>query len=281
MVYVPKPVPDIGARPMGVLRHDIVSPVTQTDTRPDTQPGARTPAERVRARPMIRRYRFNWIDTKSVVHEREQPAPALAVVQAAFSAFAHGTLLTTREGPVAVEDLIPGDRLVLAQGGTSRLRWIGQMTHVPGLKASHMSGSQTEAAMIRVPAGSFGPGRPVNDLVLGQGARVVQGGLDGIARLVPVADMADGIHVIRIVPPGVVTLYHLMLERHGVMLADGLEVESYHPGPGVTSRMGREMLTLFMTLFPHIHGPHGFGPLALPRTDTPEQPGHFAGRMAV
>jgi uncharacterized protein (DUF924 family) len=44
--------------------------------------------------------------------------------------------------------------------------------------------------------------------------------------------MADGVHAIRMVSRQPVTFYHLALRRHAVIMVNGLETESFHPGAG-------------------------------------------------
>ena len=60
-----------------------------------------------------------------------QAAPALPVYEKAFGAFTHGVLIQTSEGPVAVEDLVPGMHLECANGRLSKLMWKGSINIVP------------------------------------------------------------------------------------------------------------------------------------------------------
>ena len=83
--------------------------------------------------------------------------------------------------------------------------------------------------------------------------------------LAPARDMTDGMNVIEIQPPRAVTVYHICLREHAVINAGGLEVETFHPGPGFERHMGENMLSLFLSLFPHIDKPADFGELARQR----------------
>ncbi len=58
-------------------------------------------------------------------------APALPEIGAAFSALARGSLVATPSGPVAVEDLRPGDLVTTAEAGAEPLVWIGSITLFP------------------------------------------------------------------------------------------------------------------------------------------------------
>ena len=55
-------------------------------------------------------------------------APAIPAFEDAFGALGRGTILQTRHGPVAVEDLMPGDSLRLIDGSFAPLLWRGMMT---------------------------------------------------------------------------------------------------------------------------------------------------------
>ena len=59
-------------------------------------------------------------------------ALALPAFEQAFAAFGHGILIQTADGPVAVEDLLPGTWLETADGRRTQLLWKGSITLVPG-----------------------------------------------------------------------------------------------------------------------------------------------------
>jgi len=85
------------------------------------------------------------------------------------------------------------------------------------------------------------------------------------AALAPVTAFQDGDAVIRIMPVAPVRVYHLGLARHEVILANGLEVESYHPGRRNEMPLSGDLLSLFLALFPHVRRSGDFGPLVYPR----------------
>jgi len=131
--------------------------------------------------------------------------------------FAAGTRILTRRGEVAVEDLHVGDEaMALLAGGFARITWIGQR---------HMrcatTARPTDHWPLRVRAGAFGPGRPHRDLMLSPDHSVH---VDG--NLIPIRYLENGITVVR-APMAEVTYFHVELERHDVLIADGLAAESY------------------------------------------------------
>jgi hypothetical protein len=145
--------------------------------------------------------------------------------------FTPGTRLWTDRGEVAIEHLAVGDRLLTRDDGPREVIWSGER---------RMSGARLfalpEQRPIRLRAGSLGFDRPDGDLVVSPEHRVLVSGpatrdLWGETEvLVRAGDLVggDGVTVDHSLRE---TWYiHLMLDRHQVIWANGLEVESFHPG---------------------------------------------------
>lgn len=234
-------------------------------TKTPVKPGRANVPQPGRKSLAMRKYNIASLLPDGQVRNSDQIGPAMPIFEAAFSAFAHGTLISTTRGPVAVEDLVPGMKLATDQG-PSVLLWIGAMTLMPPADDIPSSGSLT-----RIMADSFGIGRPQTDLMAGPGARLsmrptgLADRFGGARVLTPVARLVDGVNAIEIFPPRPVTVYHLCLRRHAVISAGGMEAESFHPGLGFERNMGPNMLGLFLSFFPHIKEPRDFGPLAQSR----------------
>ncbi|WP_294621624.1 Hint domain-containing protein [uncultured Roseovarius sp.] len=213
---------------------------------------------------VMRKYQISALRADGDIRQSEQIGPALPLFEAAFSAFARGTLIQTAHGPVAIEDLLPGDEIVTAEYGPTRLLWVGSMTLVP----KPDSPAPPEARMTRVMPEAFGMGKPMTNIMFGPGARVLapaarlreQIGNEKI--LTPMHHLHDGHGVIEVMPPRPVSVYHLCLAKHATINAGGLSVESYHPGSGFERKIGDKMLGLFLSFFPHIKAPHEFGGLS-------------------
>lgn len=144
-------------------------------------------------------------------------------VQAA-PCFTTGTLIRTARGEVAVEDLIVGDLAVTASGTLRPITWIGNRA----LDAKGEALPHNEQP-IRIRAGAFGPGLPARDLRLSHGHPVLVGadanGEGGV--LVPVMCLINGTSVLR-EPATEVTYWHIELDAHDILLAEGLAAESYY-----------------------------------------------------
>jgi len=211
----------------------------------------------------MRKYHITSLLADGQVRSSDQIGPAMPIFEAAFSAFAHGTLIATTRGQVAVEDLVPGMKLATADQGAMQLLWIGAMTLIP--RSNDIPGGG--GSLTRIMADSFGFGRPQADLMAGPGARLLMrspgGGTQGNDKvLTPATRMVDGMNAIEIVPPRPVTVYHLCLRRHAIISAGGMEAESFHPGAGFERNMGPNMLSLFLSFFAHVKQARDFGALA-------------------
>ncbi|QUJ78026.1 Hint domain-containing protein [Sulfitobacter albidus] len=194
----------------------------------------------------------------------QSSAPALPLFESAFSAFTHGSLVQTSYGPVAVEDLQPGDRVETIEGDSAELVWIGTSTFSPA-----DAGKRTK--LTRVMADSFGQSRPERALTFGPGARILhtpaalRGIADGKPLLTPAARFIDGVNVIEVAPPTPTRMFHLCLTRHAVILVDGIEAETFHPGFTAPRGLSHSLRDRFISLFPRIAHLSDFGPLAHPR----------------
>ena len=232
------------------------------------------PTEPTRAHRVMRKYQISYLDTQGRPCWTEQIGPASPHFEAAFSAFAHGVPIVTPDGPVAVQDLVPGMRVSTQTRGPMRVLWIGAMTLVPQAPGNETAG----ARMTRVMPDAFGLGKPEANLMVGPGARLLSRprgqGHDrgpGCERLlVPAGDLVDGMNIVDVTPPRPVTVYHVALRQHAILQAAGLDMESFHPGAAFERHMGPKMLALFLSLFPHVSKPADFGKMACPRLDLPQ-----------
>jgi collagen type I alpha len=130
--------------------------------------------------------------------------------------FAGGTRLLTEAGPRGVEALRPGMRVVTAGGRLAPVRWIGRRRLAPGRHVRPW-----DVMPVRVRAGAFGDGVPARDLVLSPDHAVLAGGV-----LIPVRYLING-DTIAQETRAEVTYWHVELDRHDVVLAEGLACESY------------------------------------------------------
>ena len=130
--------------------------------------------------------------------------------------FARGTRLLTPHGYRAVETLKPGDPLVTASGGKHPVCWIGRRTLDLGSNAAW------PAFPVLIMPDAFGPGLPARPLRLSPLHCVYADGA-----LVPVTHLVNGATIIRETGPTALTYFHVELDQHDILLAEGLPCESY------------------------------------------------------
>jgi hypothetical protein len=131
--------------------------------------------------------------------------------------FAEGTRVATPNGTLAVESLVAGDLVLTASGEHRPVRWIGYRTID---LTRHPAPERVQP--IRIKAGAFGPGVPSSDLRLSPDHAVK---IDD--SLVPVKLLRNGTGIVRDTWCRSVTYYHVELDTHDILLAEGLPAESY------------------------------------------------------
>lgn len=160
-----------------------------------------------------------------------QAAPAAPGQPRGMICFTPQTRIATPGGSMAVADLRPGDRLLTRDNGPQELLWVGQR---------HMTGARLYAMPhlrpIRFRGGAFGIGRPDGDLLVSPRHRMLLRGAAAQALfgtdevLVAAEDLLNGDSVQVDLRAREVTYVHLLLDRHEILFANGVESESFHPG---------------------------------------------------
>jgi hypothetical protein len=130
--------------------------------------------------------------------------------------FRRGTLILAERGEVAVEALRIGENVVTASGALRPVVWIG---HRDLAVARHRW--PLEILPVRVSAHAFGDGLPKRDLWLSPQHAVYAGGA-----LIPIIRLANGA-TIRQEQVETVSYWHVELDTHDVVLAEGLPAESF------------------------------------------------------
>ena len=130
--------------------------------------------------------------------------------------FLPDTLIQTPAGQVKVQHLAVGDRVTTA-GGTARpITWIGTG------QVLATRGRRGPATPVIVRKGALGPNLPTHDLRLTKGHSLY---LDGV--LIPVEFLVNHRSIVWDDLAQEVTLYHVELDAHDILLANGAQAESY------------------------------------------------------
>jgi hypothetical protein len=158
--------------------------------------------------------------------------------------FVAGTLIKTPDGEVAVETLEIGDLVLTQDDGPQPVRWIG----------ARSVQAQGNFAPICIRANTFGKHR---DLMVSPQHRVLV--RDAVAELlfgegevlVAAKDLVNDSSVVRC-PGGDVTYVHLMFDQHQVIYSEGLETESFLPGPQCTKLFEQPIIEEICAIFPEL-----------------------------
>jgi autotransporter passenger strand-loop-strand repeat protein len=130
--------------------------------------------------------------------------------------YAAGTRIATVRGDVPVEALAPGDLVHAQNGRLAPVRWVGRRD------VDCRRHPWPERVMpVRIAVDAFGRGQPRRPLLLSPDHAVF---VDGV--LVPVRYLVNGMTVAQ-VPVARIAYLHVELDRHDVILAEGLPAESF------------------------------------------------------
>jgi hypothetical protein len=141
----------------------------------------------------------------------------VSVNDALIPCFAEGTRILTPDGERRVETLRDGDLITTARpDGVRAIRWLGYRT---ARREGHPR--PNDIMPIRIQAGAFSDGIPARDLLLSPDHAVYAEGV-----LIPVKHLVNGT-TIRQMQVDSVTYWHVELDQHDIVLAEGLPTESY------------------------------------------------------
>ncbi len=177
--------------------------------------------------------------------------------------FTPGTLLDTPDGLRPVEDLVAGDRVITKDGGAQQIVWAGSR-NVSGARLYAMP----DLRPVRIRDGAFGIKCPEGDLIVSPDHRMLLKGKAAKALwgeeevLVAARDLIDGTRIARDLAAKSVTYHHLMLEAHHVVVANGVETESFHPGAAALDAIEEDQRMRLFDVMPELlDDAAGYGPM--------------------
>jgi hypothetical protein len=130
--------------------------------------------------------------------------------------FCRGTMILTDRGEVAVEALSSDDRVILADGSNAPIVWIGEG------RVLATRGSRSAATPVIVRRGALANNVPNRDLRVTKAHSLY---IDGV--LIPVEFLVNHRSILWDDRAQEVSIYHVELETHGVLVANGAPAESY------------------------------------------------------
>lgn len=193
-------------------------------------------------------YRFR--ETYSVGTSGDSVAYPL---QQAVPCFAAGSVIATPQGSSLIEDLQAGDRVTTGDSGVQVIRWIGA-THVDARRLD----LQPNLRPITIRKGALGPDLPADDLTVSPQHRVLVRSrigrrLFGEDEVLVAAKHLLGLPGIEVrCPAEGVTYYHMLFDRHELVLSNGAWTESLFPGPQAMHAVGAAARREILSLFPEL-----------------------------
>ena len=172
--------------------------------------------------------------------------------------FVSGTRIRTDRGEVPVERLQIGDLVRTRDFGLQPVRWIGRRS-VP---------AEGKMAPVHIAANTLGQHdalsvSPLHRILLRNAHAELLYGSSEV--LVAARDLIDG-RSVRQVNGGFVEYVHLLFDDHQVIWSNGLESESFLPGPQTTGSFDQDLVAELKAIFPELDPAtgSGYGPAARP-----------------
>lgn len=167
--------------------------------------------------------------------------------------FTPGTRIATPTGARMIQDIRPGDRILTKDNGAQEILWTG---------TRRMTGARLYAMPhlrpIRFKSGALGIDRPDQDLIVSPQHRMILKGPAAQALfnteevLVKAEDLLNDVticvdHALR-----EVTYIHILLDRHNIVWANGMETESFHPSNTALDTIEPVQRDALLALFPDV-----------------------------
>ncbi|MDR3532299.1 MAG: Hint domain-containing protein [Rhodopila sp.] len=134
--------------------------------------------------------------------------------------FGSGTQILTPDGNVPVEAITAGDQVIAVVDGqrvAQPVKWVGYRKLDLNRQANGAA-----LAPIRIKRGAMAEGLPARDLLVSPCHCML---IDG--KLVPAKLLVNDMTIVRETAMTTVEYYHIELDRHAVIIAEGVETESY------------------------------------------------------
>ncbi len=145
------------------------------------------------------------------------PSPDSGTGTDVAACYCRGTRILTPDGELPVEDLKIGDQVMTISGSAKPLRWIGRRSYVGWLAAGN-----PKVLPVCFKPGSLADGVPRRELWVSPEHAIY---LDGV--LVPAELLVNGTSIVKAASVDEVQYFHLELDAHDVIMAEGAWAESF------------------------------------------------------
>ena len=201
---------------------------------------------------MPKPYTDLWVVAAHIASVREN-ATRVDHNTGAVICFTPGTKIQTPDGPRLVEELREGDMVDTKDNGPQALRWIG---------GRRISGARLYAMPhlrpVRIRANALGMGEPDEDLLVSPQHRMLVSGaparelFNADEVLVAAKDLVNDTSILIDRRQQELTYIHLLFDRHQVIMANGMDTESFHPGHAGLDEIAPEHRSRLIERFPSL-----------------------------
>lgn len=181
------------------------------------------------------------------------PSVTHASLGAQVVCFCRGTRIATPDGITLIEDLCTGDRVMTQDNGRQAIRWIG--SRKIGLGPGE---AFDRFRPVRITAGALGQGYPIRDLLVSRQHRMfvsskismrMFNAQDALVAAIKLTEL-PGIFVDHDIEE--VEYFHILLDRHEIVFAEGAPSESLFAGPEALKTVPQECVDEILTIFPEL-----------------------------
>ena len=152
-----------------------------------------------------------------VFHLQSDGGSGLFITETEQPCYCRGTLILTDRGERRVEELEIGDKLVTLAGAQRPIKWIGRR----GYAGRYILGRQ-DVLPICIKPGALGDGVPRRDLWISPHHAMF---LENV--LIEARDLVNGVSIVQATEVDEVEYFHLELETHDVIIAEGAASETF------------------------------------------------------
>ena len=188
--------------------------------------------------------------------------------------FLPGTRIKTPEGEINIEELRIGDNVLTASGEVKPIKFIGR-TKVSRERAGPWKNGDGPVKISRF---AIDGKAPHSDLYVSPGHAIY---IDGV--LIPAGNLVNGVTIVADTKPEVLslTLFHIELDTHEAILAEGLAVESFRLENQLTHAFWFDNADEYVRLYgPPGEPPAPFAPILRYRSSRQELASHMRSAFA-
>lgn len=186
--------------------------------------------------------------------------------------FTDTTFIGTPDGFKRVSDLRPGDMVQTRDNGAKPILWVGQR-RISGARLHVMP----QMRPIRIKNNAFGAQSPGGDLLVSPQHRMVVKGQVALDLfntdevLVAAKDLVNGRSIYHESRIREVNYYHILMEQHEILWANGILSESFHPANMNLTTLAEDQRMAMYELYPDLEwNPESYGGDARRSLSTPE-----------